>query len=873
MFAFDQALLPQLNTRKALILIDFQNDFVESNGALPVTDPEGFVNRTARLVNEIRGKGDVVWVQSQFDKPIPAETEAIIVSNATPVTRQHKDSRGRTMTHIGADELPDEEAFLSQPEAKCAKIDSWGAKMISPMEEVMQKRDAVLTKSNYSGFNGTQLLRFLRAKMVMEVYICGSMANVGVYATALDAAGHGMSITIVEDCCGYRNEQRQLAAVRNLIELTGCEIASADEVIESLHSSSPATSPPPPGPAAKMRKPSLVSSTSTQRHDASDNPSDILTSLAGLRLDARRPETASCEGAANYQASQAGSQRIQKPDRKVTNAKNKNLAVVANTQPKSSGTSFRQDDRSTVATTDGNIQEKYDNVDTLKSSQHGHSTTQTSTVNQQKVAESNILDEKTLQKGLGEGDTDIIGGLLPHEVEKEAFEELRNEVQWQRMLHQGGEVPRLVAVQGEVAQDGSMPVYRHPSDESPPLLPFSPTVLAIKARTEQHLGHSLNHVLIQFYRDGKDYISEHSDKTIDVVKGSYIANVSIGAERTMVFRTKREGKDRSRTDASPPGNAKRQVQRAQLPHNSLCRMGLKTNMKWLHSIRQDKRAEREKTPAELAYEGGRISLTFRHIGTFLDKGEKMIWGQGATGKTRDTARPVINGQGPEAIELLRAFGAENNSSAFDWEAQYGKGFDVLHISNSPRFFASGDAVTNMRIWLMLADLEVNYARGSTAPSDAKAASDEFGADFAVRFVDNDENKSVVDGEVAIMLYLDAVYGRDSATRAITSDLAMRCSRFQRALKLAELWKRQGQSTELTRALLSELVIWDGYVAEATLMSNASTPSIVDFTVWPVFHALVEQCGYQSIAELKNLQKYYKSVAERDATKKALGRTE
>ncbi|KAG6011598.1 hypothetical protein E4U43_008217 [Claviceps pusilla] len=880
MFTFDQALLPQLKTRKALILVDFQNDFVETDGVFPATVPEGFVDRAARLTNEIRGKGDVVWVQSQFDKPVPVDMEAIIVSDIASVAR-HKDNRDRSMALIASDEPPYEEAFLSRPEAKCARKGSWGAKIIAAMEEVMQERDTVITKSHYSGFNGTPLLRTLRAKMVMEVFICGSMANVGVYATALDAARHGMSITIVEDCCGYRSEQRQLAAVRNLIRLTGCEVASAEEVIESLYSSSDATAPQTPRRGAQKTWPSVTSSTSSRSQKASETAvSNILTSLAGLRLDARDPESVTNHGAAKHQTSPADLRKTRLSNKQETCPKNdKSLAVTVDQPPTTIGSNVYQGFESPVLSPDRKIQGDDDtnNVDTPRSPQHSHATTQTlSRMRQQPVSESSVTEEKILQKGLGEGDTDIIESVLLHEVEKKAFEELRNEVQWQRMLHQGGEVPRLVAVQGEVAQDGSMPVYRHPSDASPPLLPFSPMVRAIKAETEKHLGHTLNHVLIQFYRDGKDYISEHSDKTIDIVKGSYIANVSIGAERTMVLRTKRRDKDPCRTDASPPPrDANRQIQRARLPHNSLCRMGLKTNMKWLHSIRQDKRAERDKTPAEMAYDGGRISLTFRHIGTFLDKKEKMIWGQGATGKTHETAKPVINGQGPEAVAMLKAFGAENNSSVFDWEAHYGKGFDVLHMSNSPRFFASADAVANMRIWLMLADLGVNYARGSIAPSDAKVAGESTVADFPIRFVDNDKDRSIVDGDVAIMLYLDAVYGQTDATEADARGLAMRFSRLQRALKLADMWRcqSQSQSAQLSKALLSELAVWDAYAAEAAWMSNASTLSIVDFSVWPVLHALVEKYGDESIAQLKNLTKYYKSVAERDTTKEVLERTD
>ncbi|KAK2609338.1 hypothetical protein QQS21_002119 [Conoideocrella luteorostrata] len=864
MFPFDQAQLPQLTARKALILVDFQNDFLEDSGALQATDPEGFINRAVRLVNEFRGSGDVVWVQSQFDKPVPADTESIIVSDATVMSSGHGSGRGRNTAPVpwaNPNEPPDEEAFLSQPEPACVKASSWGAKMSSNVETAVNKGDAVLTKSHYSAFNGTHLLRSLRANMVMEVFICGSMANIGVYATVLDAAGHGMSITVVEDCCGYRKEQRRLAAVKNLIELTGCEIASAEEVVENLQSSSAATTPAAGRSTPKTIPVAASTTASTERRQTAN---DIVTSLAGLRLNAESPKTVAGEGAATFKAEQADSQNAQ-PKHQEADGNDKKLGVAANEEPKS-GESIHNEDA--VA-----AMRRIDNAFAIPDT-NATSPRTTKMTSKESVIEVRSAEDKILQGGLCEGDTDIIGNVLPDDLVQNAFDLLQNEIQWQRMLHQGGEVPRLVAVQGEVADDGSMPVYRHPSDESPPLLPFSPTVSAIKAATERHLGHPLNHVLIQFYRDGKDYISEHSDKTIDVVKGSYIANVSLGAERTMVFRTKRLGKDPSRTEDSPPsGDAtKRQVQRAQLPHNSLCRMGLKTNMKWLHSIRQDKRSDREKTPAELAFKGGRISLTFRQIGTFLDADEKLIWGQGATGKTRVAARPVINGQGPEAIDMLKAFGAENNSSVFDWEARYGQGFDVLHISSSPRFFASADTIANMRIWLMLAEHGVSYAKGSIAPSpDAKSASDAcIAADTPIRFVDNDIARSIVDGDVAIMLYLDAAYGQPSV-QASKANLATRFSRFQRAIKLANLWKHLDKSANLSEALLQELAIWDGYAAEATFIAKSGAPCIADFAVWPVVHAIVENYGAEALEELKNLKKYYGRIASLENTKKVVGR--
>lgn len=221
----------------------------------------------------------------------------------------------------------------------------------------------------------------------------------------------------------------------------------------------------------------------------------------------------------------------------------------------------------------------------------------------------------------------------------------------------------------------SLPIYRHPADSSPPLLQFSPIVETIRQHCARVLDQPLNHVLIQHYRSGADYISEHSDKTIDVVRGSSVINVSIGAQRTMTIRTK---KDASVVDETT-GAKSRSAERIPLPHNSMLVMGLDTNAKYLHSIRTDKRPVCEKTAEELAYDGERISLTFRHIGTFLTSDQTRIYGQGATAKCPEEARRVING-GEEAERLIVAFGEENHKTEFDWDGVYGRGFDVLHFN-------------------------------------------------------------------------------------------------------------------------------------------------------------------------------------------------
>ncbi|KAM0497524.1 hypothetical protein ACHAP8_006688 [Fusarium lateritium] len=921
MFPFDQASLPQITTRKALIGVDFQEDFISKDGALPVHEPDGFVERTVKLSEAFRNVGDVVWVQSQFNETRHAPEEDIVITDKAPRSVQYS-SRGRPSPPdkiIEASGPPDKEAFLSHEDAVCVKTDTPGCQIASVIQDSMHKTDAKLSKSHYSAFRSTHLLRVLRAKMVMELFICGSLTNVGVYATALDAAGHGMAITIVDDCCGYRTESRKSEAIASLIELTGCEIASYDEVMEVIQPKeklpkSRRTQSPTSSQGSEQSQTFKSGSKETKGREKSTTP-DFVKDMTSLRLASDSPSPARSSLQTPPKASSTDAVEGHGSTTKLP----KTEKTLDMNQPITSG----EPDVAQIA--DSSIKSKI--VDAIGDKAHQASPLQsaeeTSTIDpdrsksspkdKDKYTQSSVsanktqsepkliqaiptpddkhLDQKTKEsetpkdkktmarrddnfrkRELCEGDTDIIENALPDSLVDGIFDKLREEVHWQHMSHQGGQVPRLVAVQGEVGSDGSLPVYRHPSDESPPLLPFSPTVQTIRTETEKHLGHPLNHVLIQYYRDGTDYISEHSDKTLDIVKGSYIANVSLGAERIFTFRTKRKDKDAAQDGASSPADAKRTIQRARLPHNSLCRLGLRSNMKWLHAIRQDKRPRKEKSEAELAFEGGRISLTFRHIGTFLNREETLIWGQGAKGKTRDESHPVINGQSSEAIEMLKAFGTENHTSEFDWDAYYGKGFDVLHMSNAPRFFACRDPIANMRIALMLAEFGVNHAKGSITTGSEPLSSDK----LVVKFADKD--KSIVQGDLAVMLYLDARYSISNPGSALQapSALATRLTRFQRAMVFLDIWRNQpkvGDSgTRDIKSLKQELEVWDGFVeGDAQPFIAGAEMSLPDFAIWPVLYSMVDEVGLKTFDGLKNLKVYYEKVRERPSTKKVLGR--
>ena len=153
-------------------------------------------------------------------------------------------------------------------------------------------------------------------------------------------------------------------------------------------------------------------------------------------------------------------------------------------------------------------------------------------------------------------------------------------------------------------------------------------------------------------------------------------------------------------------NGERLTQRIPMPHNSVFVLGSKTNAKWMHAVRPDKRPPVEKSEAEKAFNGERISLTFRNIGTFTDVNRTRIWGQGAVSKLQAAAGQVSTTDSDEMEAMVTAFGKENQLSDFDWSAEYGQGFDTLNlvVANTPAPFPpmatlhlGSDELSNMRV--------------------------------------------------------------------------------------------------------------------------------------------------------------------------------
>lgn len=115
-------------------------------------------------------------------------------------------------------------------------------------------------------------------------------------------------------------------------------------------------------------------------------------------------------------------------------------------------------------------------------------------------------------------------------------------------------------------------------------LAWTAELATLKEKVEKLCGAVFNSCLLNFYHNGDEGMSWHSDDEKSLVKNSTIASVSLGAEREFRFKHKRL--DYKTT--------------VMLENGSLLIMKDTTQSHWLHSIPKSKKV---RTP--------RINLTFR----------------------------------------------------------------------------------------------------------------------------------------------------------------------------------------------------------------------------------------------------------------------
>jgi alkylated DNA repair dioxygenase AlkB len=119
-------------------------------------------------------------------------------------------------------------------------------------------------------------------------------------------------------------------------------------------------------------------------------------------------------------------------------------------------------------------------------------------------------------------------------------------------------------------------------------VPMHPLLVPLVDRLEARLGYRPNNCLLNLYEGGEAVMGFHSDSEAEIVPGTGVAIISLGAERGITFRGKR-GTDKGAEHTYP------------LPAGSLLYMPPGVQQDWRHGILKQEGA------------GGRISLTFRRL--------------------------------------------------------------------------------------------------------------------------------------------------------------------------------------------------------------------------------------------------------------------
>lgn len=166
------------------------------------------------------------------------------------------------------------------------------------------------------------------------------------------------------------------------------------------------------------------------------------------------------------------------------------------------------------------------------------------------------------------------------------YSQLLTEQQWPdnsyRVFGRQFTLPRLQTWHADVGV-----VYSY-SDNLLATQPWTPLLLSIKRRVEAVTNFRFNAVLVNYYRDGKDFVGWHSDDEVELGERPLIASLSLGALRRFAYRDKRGLSPGSGSVGLPPG--------------SLLLMQPEFQRQWEHCI-----------PVSEAGTGGRINLTFRRV--------------------------------------------------------------------------------------------------------------------------------------------------------------------------------------------------------------------------------------------------------------------
>ena len=171
-----------LGTKKALILIDLQNEFLSPDGNFPIPHTSELLENISQLVGHFREhcrEAPIVWVRAEYP-PVHEDPSSAPRSPFNVLTGRHT---GRK---------------------PCCYAGTSGAEFSPQVKALISETDVVVTKTWYSAFKETNLDHLLKEQGVTQLFVAGLLSNVCVTSTATEATNLAYRVHIVESCLGWK---------------------------------------------------------------------------------------------------------------------------------------------------------------------------------------------------------------------------------------------------------------------------------------------------------------------------------------------------------------------------------------------------------------------------------------------------------------------------------------------------------------------------------------------------------------------------------------------------------------------------------------------------------------------------------------------
>ena len=170
-------------SKKALLIIDMQNDFCMPDAPLFVPNNPKIIPRIKKEIEKARKVGiKIVYTQDWHEQ--------------------------------------NDKEFKIWP--KHCIANTKGAEIVK--ELAPKKRDIVVKKSTYSAFFKTKLDEKLKKLKIDTLILTGCVSNICILFTAFDAYKRGYKLIVKSDCLGYVNEKYHKLALNLMEKAFGAEI-------------------------------------------------------------------------------------------------------------------------------------------------------------------------------------------------------------------------------------------------------------------------------------------------------------------------------------------------------------------------------------------------------------------------------------------------------------------------------------------------------------------------------------------------------------------------------------------------------------------------------------------------------------------------